>query len=157
MRRIKLTQGKFAIVDEMLLNCFSKYSWYAASSGNNFIYAASAKRIRKTKITMKIFMHHCVIGMPLNRKMQIDHINGNTLDNRRENLRIVTVRQNAQNRKYHRDGTKTSEFLGVCFHKKSKRWRATLTLNKKSKYIGSFENEIEAKKAYDNYCKGRII
>jgi hypothetical protein len=79
----------------------------------------------------------------------IDHKNNNKLDNRKENLRIATYEQNAQNQSK-RINT-TSQYLGVNFE--SNKWKASITIEKKYKYLGTFINEIDAAKARDKYIK----
>lgn len=79
----------------------------------------------------------------------LDHINGNRSDNRISNLREVTMRQNIQNQKIHRNG----KLLGAHFNKKAQRWTSKIVINKKYVGLGNFENEADAHKAYINKCK----
>ena len=76
----------------------------------------------------------------------LDHINGNRSDNRIENLRIVTKKQNAENRKKRQN--KSSKFKGVCFRKDSNKWTAQIGSNYKLKHLGYFETEELAYEAY---------
>jgi hypothetical protein len=80
-------------------------------------------------------------------KNMIDHINGNTSDNRIENLRDVTNIINQQNQKKARKDNE-SGFLGVNWHKASNKWAAQIQINKIKKHIGLFDNAEEARKAY---------
>ena len=75
---------------------------------------------------------------------EIDHINGDKTDNRILNLRSVTHQQNMWNVK---------NALGYSFHKKYKKYMAYITINRKMKYLGYYENENEAKQAYLNAKK----
>lgn len=85
------------------------------------------------------------------RKIIIDHKNGNTLDHRRTNLRITNHQCNTFNSKS-RPGT--SSFKGVCAdHRRPKKWRATITIDGQQKWLGYFNNEIDAAKAYDEAAK----
>lgn len=77
----------------------------------------------------------------------IDHINGERDDNRIENLRLLSIRDNCCNRK--KKGT--SQFPGVYRHKRDQNWQAALHIDGKTKSLGSFEYEIEAAQAYINY------
>lgn len=81
----------------------------------------------------------------------VDHINGNQLDNRIENLRAVDNRQNQQNRKSHRNG----RLLGAhkVMRKGRQIWRAAIVVNKKTTVIGIFETELEAHNAYMSKLK----
>lgn len=78
--------------------------------------------------------------------MKADHINRNSLDNRLENLRWATNLQQALNRGMFKNNT--SGFVGVCFHKNMKKWRAKLVKNSKSNHIGYFDNKYDAAIAF---------
>jgi hypothetical protein len=81
----------------------------------------------------------------INEDLQIDHINGIKNDNRIENLRLVTVQQNC----YNRSKLKSK---GYSWSINNKKWQASIWLNGKSKYLGSFLNELDARNAYLNEC-----
>lgn len=81
------------------------------------------------------------------KEMQVDHINGDRLDNRKDNLRICTEKQNRQNRK--KISGKTSKYKGVHWNKLNKNWRARIIINDKSIDLGSFKKEIQAAKVYN--------
>lgn len=137
MRKIPLTQGKEALVDDDLFETLSEYKWYATSEKHNNTYARS-KRVG--------FMHHFVWG----KKTLLDHINGNGLDNRRENLRGCTHIQNMYNRAPIKN--RGSSFKGVSYEKLpnlTKPWRARITVNGKIINLGVFYTELEAAKAYN--------
>jgi hypothetical protein len=78
--------------------------------------------------------------------MEIDHINGDGLDNRRENLRICNHQQNSGNQGP-RGGS--SRFKGVCWHKNHRIWAAFIGIDFKQKHLGHFHTEEEAARAYD--------
>ena len=79
----------------------------------------------------------------------IDHINGDTLDNRIKNLRDVTYRRNSQNHKCHR-GTKLP---GTYYMKDLNKWRALIRIDGKLIHLGLFETEIEAHEVYMKACR----
>ena len=87
--------------------------------------------------------------------MHVDHINGNTLDNRRDNLRLVTPQQNQWNRGPQINNT--SGYKGVRWHKRDQKWRAEAgykceqTGKSKIKHIGSYDDKEEAVRAYDRW------
>ena len=85
------------------------------------------------------------------RALQIDHINGNCLDNRRFNLRLCNNIENNQNRKI--DKRNSSGYKGVYFDKIRKKWVAEIKVNKCKKFIGRFINKEEAAIAYNKFAK----
>jgi hypothetical protein len=80
--------------------------------------------------------------------MDIDHINGLRSDNRIENLRDVTPKENGRNKKCHRGG----HLLGTTFHKNSGKWAAQLVVDKRLYHLGLFDSETEAHEAYNFAC-----
>lgn len=77
-------------------------------------------------------------------RLQVDHINGNKIDNRLCNIRMVTVRQNAQNRKEHRNG----RLVGINHIKKDNAWSSRILINGKRVFLGYYKTQIEAHNAY---------
>ena len=141
MKKIKLTQGKYAIIDDEFYEEVSKYKWHF---GNGY-----AKR-KNPSFKPKLFgMHHVVL--PLQKGLMIDHINGNGLDNRRANLRLVTKSQNMMNRG--KQINNKSGYMGVCWHKQHGRWRAYIKVNKKQISLGLYDTLKEAAKAYNEGAK----
>ncbi len=78
--------------------------------------------------------------------MIVDHINGDTLDNRRANLRVCTMAQNVRNRKKPR--TNTSGYKGVHWMPRHKKWMAKITCAGKHIFLGLFDDPAEAHAAY---------
>lgn len=79
---------------------------------------------------------------------EIDHINRIKDDNRIENLRTVTSSQNQRNK----NPTGSSRYVGVCWHKRDRKWQASCNLNGRYHYLGVFKVEVHAAKAYDKFC-----
>jgi hypothetical protein len=79
----------------------------------------------------------------------VDHINGDRMDNRIDNLRDVSHRENHQNTKFHRNG----RLFGTSFHKQSKKWEARIRVRDKRIYLGSFDTEQEAHKSYLDFLQ----
>jgi hypothetical protein len=97
MKTIPLTRGLVSIVDDDDYEMLIRYKWYAKIKKNGkYIYAARARWENKTRQTT--LMHRVILNPP--PRMEIDHIDGNGLNNQRSNIRIVTRRQNGQNRHY---------------------------------------------------------
>jgi hypothetical protein len=141
MKQIPLTQGKFALVDDDTYLAIGHLKWYAHFEHNTW-YAL--RNFRKgTGKQAKIRLHHIVMGFPLNN-MEIDHKDGNGLNNQRDNLRLVTHRKNQQNTHNHRNG----KLAGAHYFKPDKIWRARIYINGKLTVLGYFKTEQEAHKAY---------
>lgn len=141
-RLITLTQGKFAIVDSDVFEYLSQWKWCATKEPGGYYVQ------RKEKRTQTIKMHRQIMKPP--QGLEVDHINGDGLDNRRCNLRICTHRQNCQNRKPN-NKSRFSKYKGVSWHQN--KWIAHIGHNWHTQYLGTFDNEIDAANAYDNKAK----
>ncbi len=137
-RRIPLTKGKFALVDAEDYYRLAQFNWHA-KLGSTTMYAARRDGGKMIK------MHRLIMDAP--DHLVVDHIDHNGLNNCRGNLRLCTTAQNSRNM-FSNNGS-TSRYKGVCWHKKRKKWSATIQFNKKSYHLGYFEDEIKAAKAYD--------
>lgn len=137
MKEIPLTQGKVAIVDDEDYPKLIKFKWHARKNKNTF-YAGTHQKSNDPII----LMHRLILNPP--KGMQTDHINGNGLDNRKENLRAVTHRQNCQNKHI----KKSSRFPGVTWSKQHKKWKAQIEINGKNKHLGNYTSEKEAFESY---------
>lgn len=96
-----------------------------------------------------IYIHRAIMRPPPN--MYIDHKNGNPLDNRRSNLRIVDQTHNNANFRVSRGGT--SKYKGVSWCKQQKQWRCRVKLYGKEVFSKRFDSEIDAAKAYNKFAK----
>jgi len=142
-RRIKLTQGKYAIVDPEDYVELNRHKWFAKNDKNTY-YAA---RIENGK---KIYMHRQIKPPP--RGFVVDHINHKGFDNRKINLQIVTVQENNWNSgKTIKEAS--SKYKGVSRCKRTNKWRAVICVNGQDMHLGYFEDESEAAKAYDAAAK----
>ena len=94
-------------------------------------------------------MHRFLIDCPDDK--DVDHINGDTLDNRLCNLRVCTRGQNNMNRV--KKPNCSSIYKGVSWQKKIKRWVAKISINNKTVYIGTYTDEKEAARAYNKAAK----
>ena len=109
----------------------------------------NGKRHARVNLFGKRYMvHHIVWEMIKGKKpTQIDHINGNGLDNRIENLRDVSHQVNCQNKRSI-GKQNTSGFLGVNWRKDRQKWRAVISTRRKQKFLGFFDTAQEAHQAY---------
>jgi len=156
-RRIPLTQSRYAIVDPADYPHLSRYNWrLRRTKGKNILYAERSIRLPNGRYS-RILMH-CQIMENINSNLRdtnderrttnlvIDHINGNGLDNRRANLRLATVAQNAWNSKKRNS---RSGYKGVWFAADKGLWRAAIVYHGRRIHIGYFKDKIAAAKAYD--------
>jgi hypothetical protein len=139
IKLIKLTKGMFAIVDDEDFDIVNSIKW-------NYSHGYASRNKGCNGINHR-FMHRFILNY--DGSLQVDHINGNRLDNRKENLRIVTNQQNQFNRNKNKKGG-TSKYKGVYFNRDNNNWRARICLNGITYNIGSFKNEEEAFSAYKN-------
>lgn len=146
-RRIRLTQGKFAIVDSEDYARLIRYKWCAVKCYNTF-YAVRKNRGKNARGNIR--MHRVIIGV--DKGYSVDHINHNGIDNRRSNLRAATHAENLRNT-LRRCSNESSRYRGVCWNKTNKKWRSNITVNFEQKHLGYFSDEISAAKAYDAAAK----
>ena len=140
MLEIKLTQNKIAMVDGEDFETLNKYKWYAKKFKNTF-YAARNIRLENGK-QKTILMHSIIMQTPVG--MMVDHRNGDGLNNQRNNIRIVTRRQNAQNR----HDNSSSKYPGVNWNNEKNKWQSSITINNKCKFLKRCDNELDAYVAY---------
>lgn len=142
MKEIRLTQGKVAIVDDEDFMDMGHFKWQLLKGRNT--YYAFRRTPMVNGIRHTIYMHHEIIGKPLEGFVN-DHKDGDGLNNQRNNLRHVTVRQNGQNMKH---GKRYSQYPGVSWHTRDKKWVAMIRFGEPQKWLGTFDTEIEAFEAY---------
>ena len=136
---IELTKGLSVLVDDADYEKYNQFNWSAHRSGKKYY------PVRKVKINGKsreIYLHREIVNAPSG--LHVDHINGDSLDCRRENMRLVTHSQNAMNRRLRSDN-KTG-VVGVS-RRRSGKYLAYYSDNGKFKTLGSFPTLEEAKSA----------
>lgn len=138
MKEIQLSKGKSTIVDDDDYEVLNQYKWYCSHG-----YAVRDKIINKSRTSYR--MHRVIMNCPEN--MQVDHINGNPLDNRKINLRICTKNQNNKNLK--KPLTNKTGYKGVSYCKSRKKYCSYISINNKTKPLGRFDTAVEAAKAYN--------
>lgn len=139
MRTIALTQGKVAIVDDgdfaMLIGAVSR--WCAHCNGGRTYYAVAQQNTIK--------MHRVVLGAK--KGQRVDHVNGNGLDNRKENLRFCTAAQNQYNRQTRVNSA--SGYKGVMIHNATGLWRARIVFQRLERNLGYFRDPKDAAIRYN--------
>lgn len=138
-------KGIKAIVDDDTYEEISKYKWYIEHGKE----PAKPYAIRSSMIKGKqhhVRLHRQIMGLSKGDGVKVDHINGDSLDNRKSNLRIATSAQNSQNaRKY---SVNTSGYKGVTWSKNRSKWQAQTSFLGRTLYIGYFKDKEEAAIAY---------
>jgi hypothetical protein len=145
MKEIPITKGYTAIIDNEDFDRVKDFKWHYHGKG----YAARGYNNNGKVVIEK--MHQRIIGRPKGN-MEIDHINGNRLDNRRCNLRIVTHQQNTFNshrKKPQKPGVNPSRYKGVTWRNDRNKWRSCITLNGRKYYLGLYNTEEEAALVYN--------
>lgn len=143
-----LTRGLKATIDIADYELVRTKKWRAVKTGRNDIYVAAWHRL-ETGDRKQITLHRFLANPPAG--MQVDHVDGNALNNCRSNLRICSASQNQMNKgKY---PTNTSGFKGVS--RRGSRWRAVIHISGKQIHLGSFATAEAARDAY--ISKGRKI
>lgn len=145
MKLINAKGGKVSVDDDMF-GILSQNKWYIDKRG----YARRTYKINGSLITE--MLHQIVLHLPNGSPLMVDHINGNRLDNRRENLRVATKAQNGHNQGIQR--TNTSGYKGVTFHsgRGLGKWVAQIRVNGKRIHIGVFDDIHIAAHEYNKAC-----
>lgn len=145
MKFIPLTQGKFAMVDDVWFDYLNQWKWcYHKSRGDNGY--AERGQWKDGKLD-HIKMHRVVMGCKPYDGKEVDHRDDDGLNNQQYNLRVATDIQNSQNRR--RQPNNTSGYKGVHFQKSNQKWVAYIGVNKKRIYLGLFTSKVKAARAYD--------
>lgn len=150
-KQIRLSQGKFALVDDADFDFLSQWKWTLTQFRKKYTGYAYTHMTSSfgTKTTVK--MHRFLLGAP--NGTIVDHINGDGLDNRRANLRITSQIINQQNRRGSQRNNKSSGVLGVTWDKAYNKWKSQITANKKHINIGRYNSIHEAKQARLKYIQ----
>ena len=170
MKKIPLTQGKFAIIDDEDFELVSKFKWHVKIAQSKLFYAYATIRkgmsLPKRFIeTLRVIRYKSKSGevktyhskrrriplhwliLPPKKGYTTDHINGNGLDNRRNNLRSCLLKDNLKNRRIHKNNK--CGYKGVQKVPNSKLYRARIKVNKKTIRLGRYKSLIEAARIYD--------
>lgn len=134
MKRIPLTQGLVALVDDTDFDWLNEIKW----TGNRKKYTSYA-------VTKHTKMHRVILNAP--DGLEVDHIDGNGLNNQRSNLRLCTHRENQRNRPKNKNNK--SGYKGVFWNSRANKWRVGIRVDRKDIFLGTFFCLIKAAKAYD--------
>lgn len=146
MKKIPLSQGKFALVDDEDFEWLNQWKWQAHKSYNNWYATRKVRGIDNVRKELK--MHRQILGIT-DLKILGEHADGDGLNNQRHNLRPATNSENQKNKK----SRGTSRYLGVCWHKTRGYWLAKIVIDGKQKHLGCFSDEVLAAKSYNDMAK----
>lgn len=148
MKRIPLTQGKFALVDDADFERVSQFKWYAVKEHNVFYAARMHRKLNGKRAVQK--MHIFLVGTPAG--METHHKNENGLDNQRLNL-VTLVRADHALLEARLRRTNTSGFRGVSFLSRTGRWMARIQHRRIGIHVGYFATAKEAALARDKTAR----
>ena len=141
-RRIPLTKGRFALVDLEDYPALKKFKWSVIEKSGIY-YAVRYNRKKEIR------MHRLITSAP--NHLVVDHIDHNSLNNTKRNLRLCTLAQNSLNQKHRKNCS--SKYKGVYFHKRDKKFYAQISHKGLSFHLGCFKNEKMAALEYDKKAK----
>ena len=148
MKKLELSQGYFALVDDEDYELLSKHRWYY----NNCGYAM--RRAKKNELVNwpsgRVALHRSLFE-GIGKSDEVDHVNGDRLDNRKSNLRLCVRSQNNMNQCLRKDNT--SGHKGVYWRSDSNKWRASISAFGKRLHLGSFQSKTDAIHAYAEAAK----
>ncbi len=148
MKEIKLTKGKIALVDDEDYEYINQWRWKLSTSGYAIRTVCVKNDLGINRFT-SLIMHRVI--MDAKKGEVIDHIDCDRLNNTKNNLRFCSVGENCMNRL--KGKKNTSGYKGVSWHKRDKRWIASIKINGVAVHLGSYNNVIEAVNAYDKSAK----
>lgn len=134
---IHLSSGRKALVDAEMVPMISKIRWWSQNGRNGKVYVGGRPN------GLEVLLHRFLMGVCDER--EVDHKNGDGLDNRLDNLRYATHSQNIQNQKKRINSKNRFKCVG---RRENGKWRARTTVNGKRISIGSFDSEEAATAAY---------
>lgn len=141
MNYIELSRNRKSLVDSVMFAELSQFNWFFDGK-----YACRSSWNKETKKETKVYMHRQILDVK--KGGIVDHINNDKLDNRKENLRIVTAQENCMNQSVQLK-RKHSKYKGVSYDKSRDKWIAYCKKDGKMYNLGRFVLEIEAAEAYN--------
>ena len=144
---ISLTQDKVALVDKEDYEWLMQWKWHVVKTNRRHFYASRTERRESGNGKRMIYMHRAIMeraGEHINN-LHVDHINHDSLDNRRTNLRSCSFAQNIRNgRKNIRN---TTGYTGI--ETSGEKWSAQIMAHRQVYHLGTFDTPEEAARAYD--------
>jgi len=145
MKKIKLTQGQYCLLDDIDFEWFNQWKWYAKKQGIKWKVARNiTNKIGKQDT---VLLHRILMNCPSGK--EVDHIDGNPLNNQRKNLRLCTKKENRQNKGMSKNNK--SGYKGVTLRRNV--YEVYIRKNNKHLYIGSSKDKQEASRMYNKVAK----
>lgn len=148
MKKILLTQGQIALVDDEDFDFINQWKWYYEKKNrNNTGYA-----IRTVKINGKrkrLYMHRVLLKAP--DGMEVDHKNMNGIDNRKENIRVCTCLENKRHYSVRRDNR--TGIKGVSWDKRRQKYRVQISIKGKRLWLGTYNSLSDATTIYNEAAR----
>jgi hypothetical protein len=152
MREIQLTQDKVALLDDEDFEEIAAFKWHAERHHHTFYAQRTVRRLDGGRT--KEYLHRVILARKLGRALlpgeQVDHEDGDGLNNLRCNLRPATQSQNNRNCR-HRVSNPSSQYLGVSWHKDHKKWHTQIKIPGKKLHLGYHATEFDAALAREAY------
>ena len=148
MKKIKTSNSNsiYVSVDDEDFETLNKYIWHTSWDKNVKNYYVKRHFLKKENKKGTTTIHRVILNAP--KGMCVDHINGNTLDNRRSNLRLVTNKQNSWN--FRKFSNNTTGYKGVSFCKEKKKFQSYIRVSGKQIHLGFFDIASEAAFVYNS-------
>jgi hypothetical protein len=148
-RRIYIGEGEWTIIEPKDYYWLNELKWSVGGKDGKF-YALRGIKTGPREIKL-ISMHREIMKAPAG--ILVDHRNCDALDNRRENLRLATSSQNSYNRQNTKTKASSSRYRGVSYFSRTGKWVARIKYQRKSRWLGYFDKEEAAGRAYDEAAK----
>ena len=147
MKEIQLTKGKVTLVDDDDFDFLMQWKWFA-SLNNGTYYVMRRQWIQGMNTSRPVYMHRVIMKTP--KGITVDHIDHNSMNNQKYNLRNCTQEENTYNA-IHKKGI--TGFIGVGFDKRRNKFVATIRIKGHRHYLGQYSNPIVAAKIYDRAAR----
>lgn len=149
MKVLTLTRGAESLVDDEDYERARAFRWHlhisrSSNSSRNYGKIYSADHAASGHIYLHRFILNAKTGQ------YVDHINGNGLDNRKENLRLCSAADNVRAGRYK---VGASGYRGVYWHAKDKKWRAQICINNRGKFLGNFDCKEDAARCWNEAAR----
>ena len=137
-----IVKGREVLIDD---EDYERVMYYTWRINNGYVITNTKIKDNQEKLRFNLKLHRLVLNLKKGDGLIVDHINGNRLDNRKKNLRLVNHIQNARNRKVQKDNA--SGYKGVF--RSGKKYRARISVNNKLYNLGTYSTKEEAAKKYN--------